>query len=317
MLATDRQQRPQDFLAANVSEDTEPCPFCRGREAETTPTIVCFSDDSADLVASPVTCPNWQVRVVENLYPCFVPSRESNDSATEIGQHEVIIEAPNHLHRLTQLSGKQTEIVLRAYRHRMQVAAAKGAAYGLIFKNSGQQAGMSRQHIHSQFVGLPETPPAIRSRLARAARFYRRHEKCLHCQLISDSLNHDQERLVANTDDFVAYCPFASRTPYEIRIAPRSHHARFEECSDTQINQLSTLLRDLLKSLDACLPGCAYNYIIHTLPFDTCRIDHYHWHIEIIPRVSFLAGLEWGAGILVNTVSPTTAAEHLRTGAKL
>ncbi len=316
VIAVDRAQRPQAKLAAVADSNRDPnCPFCRGQEHETPPAVAVYSRD-----CPPLSPQDWQLRVVPNLYPALsrhgdpIAAGQSQSSPIVAhGWHEVVIESPDHLQRLTELQPDQVALVLQAYQERFQVYAADPTIRcAIAFKNCGRDAGMSLEHIHSQLVALPFVPSVLAAELAGAAAFHSRHEGCVFCHLTEDE-ERQQIRLVNQTDHFLALCPYASRVPFEIWVLPRQHRARFERLPVGLRRELAELLRDVLRRLEESLAHPAYNYVVHTCPFDTRSEDHYHWHFEIIPRIAHLAGLEWGTGVYVNIVSPEAAAHTLRS----
>ena len=174
---------------------------------------------------------------------------------------------------------------------------------------------MSQEHIHSQLVALPFLPPVLELELRGAQQFRERSGQCVFCHL-AESESREGIRLVGQTEHLVAICPFAGRAPYETWVLPRDHGARFEQTSTTVLAELAQLLQDVLRRLEDCLNYPAYNYVLHSCPFDRQWEDHYHWHFEIIPRIAHLAGLEWGTGVHVNIVSPEVAARTLRESAR-
>ncbi len=135
--------------------------------------------------------------------------------------------------------------------------------------------------------------------------------------MLSSSEQQPPSRLVAQSEHFLAICPFASRTPFETWVLPRFHWPRFEQTATEVLSELARLLQDVLGRLEVCLDHPAYNYVLHSCPFDMHSEDHYHWHFEIIPRIAHLAGLEWGTGVHVNIVSPEAAARSLREAGRL
>jgi UDPglucose--hexose-1-phosphate uridylyltransferase len=323
VIAGDRDHRPQDFPASPDLPQADSCPFCAGREDETTPALASYCMPA---VSEPG---RWQVRVVSNLYPAFVGlppgdcqsgERAGTDGPNwelSRGRHEVIIESAIHRRHLTELSPTEVELVFSAYRDRLRWIRQHGRyAYALVFKNSGRDAGMSREHLHSQLVALPDVPPLARREQLGSLRFYRSHRRCVFCHLIDETLR-QQARLVLETETVVAFCPYASRVAYEVWILPKRHEAHFDETIDATLSDIALSVRELVRRLQSCLGPFAYNYVLHSNPFDTCRQDHYHWHIEILPRTSRLAGLEWGTGLLVNTMPPELAAKQLRDAGKI
>ena len=316
-MAADRASRPHDIRPAADQPELDSCAFCAGREDETTPAVATWAPLSANAEQP------WQVRVVPNLYPAFIDPRETPQSEfaeSELsasgqrsqGYHDVVIESPQHVRRLTELSKDECHLVFRAYRERLrQYATDPEIKVGLIFKNCGSSAGMSREHIHSQMVGLPFVPTNLQTELDNSQAHYANCGTCLFCDLINQE-REQGERVVQETDHLIAYCPFASRFAFEIWILPKKHLSSFQELANDSLSELSELMHSLLGKLERELGEPSYNYLIHTSPFDSHRKDHYHWHIEIIPRLSQLAGLELGSGIHVNSIPPEAAAARLR-----
>jgi len=187
-----------------------------------------------------------------------------------------------------------------------------------IFKNVGPTAGASLAHAHSQLVALPLIPPSIEGKLVRA------HDHFLLKQrsIFTDILHTEKTsgiRLVAENDNFVLFCPFASRFPFELAIFPKRHHPDFASCTTLELHDLAEVLRFALERLNAVLEKPGYNLLLHTAPlqrptterFTSARYD-YCWHLEIVPRFNSLAGFEIGLGAYINTVYPEDAARFLR-----
>jgi UDPglucose--hexose-1-phosphate uridylyltransferase len=155
-------------------------------------------------------------------------------------------------------------------------------------------------------------PAEIAGEVAAARRLYERHQGCFFCRVVADELTH-QERFVAKTTQFIAVCPYASRMPYEMWLLPREHASHFELQDEDTLNELAFFLRELIQRLEALHGRLAYNFFIHTTPFDSSFPAHYHWHIEIFPRLTITAGFEWGTGYYINPVPPEQAAAILRS----
>ncbi len=222
------------------------------------------------------------------------------------------MESPRHLSTTTELSESELADVLAVYCQRLSaLAATAGVRYGLVFKNVGLAAGASMEHLHSQLIGMPIIPSDVTEKLTGAQQYLTRHGQCAWCQMVGNTLA-DRGRLVAEVDEFVAFCPFAARFPWETWIVPRRHESHFHRIEQSSLAQLAQITRRVIESLEGLIPGLAYNYIIHSAPFDTHALDHYHWHMEIIPRVARIAGFEWATGCFINPVLPEVAAERLR-----
>jgi UDPglucose--hexose-1-phosphate uridylyltransferase len=312
IVAENRGARPQDLVVQQVIQDTAHCPFCEGHEEGTPGEVLALR--------SPESRANecgWRVRVVPNKYPAVgaaSPQADSSSAGFErdditvlpgLGVHEIIIESPRHLTTVTQLSVAQFAEVLTVYRDRLAALRNSGQfSNAVVFKNSGAGGGATLAHLHSQLVALC----ADRSIYADRSPALRESGDCPLCATIET----DSQRLVTKSEHFLAFCPFASRFAYETWIIPRQHLPRFEETASEILPELARLLRAVLVKLEATVKSSAYNYIIHTAPFDTTGANHYHWHIEILPRLSNLAGFELGTGCFINTVSPEHAAAALR-----
>ena len=182
--------------------------------------------------------------------------------------------------------------------------------YGMIFKNVGAAAGASLEHTHSQLIVTPIVPINVWEEMTGSLEFYNYRGRCVYCDMIQQELA-TEKRIVFDTPGFVAFCPFASRFPFETWILPKNHTSHFENIQKGEIEELSGVMRQVIVKIEAALDQPAYNYIIHTAPFDTQELGHYHWHIEIMPSLTRTAGFEWGTGFYINPVPPEQAAAFL------
>jgi UDPglucose--hexose-1-phosphate uridylyltransferase len=307
IIATNRGQRPDEFAAPEWKRVAADCPFCTGQEHETPPEVARFQ--------LPVQN-GWQVRVIPNKFPAVLSPPPALNGAPHglpgLGVHEVVIESPRHVTSLTHLAPPEVALVLAAYAQRLAALLARGdLAYGLVFKNVGAAAGASLEHVHSQVVGTALLPPVLDERRRNWQQSHARSGKTVAAEFLDQELA-AHLRIVGQTRNFVAVAPFASRVPFELRILPLAHRAYFEELSSDEAQDLGLLLLDLLTRLESCIAQSGYNLIIHTAPFDTSRHDYYHWHIEILPRLTRTAGFEWGTGCFINPLAPEDAARRLR-----
>jgi len=315
VIAGDRAARPHDFHENVVSSARANCPFCAGHEHETPGELFA-------LRAAPDA--PWRVRVVPNRYPALEPQAawsatvEHASDATLFqtmpasGAHEVIIETPRHLGCSSDLTVAELNEVLHVYRARLHFHREQARfRHAMIFKNVGAAGGASIEHAHSQLMVTPVIPTLVAEELAACAAFQRTHGRCIFCDLVERE-RADGARLVADHDGFTVFAPFASRLPWECWILPRRHAADFDLLRDDELGRLAVALHDTLATLESVLEPVAYNLVLHTAPFDTSCNEHYHWHIEIIPRVTKTAGFEWGSGCYVNPLPPEVAAARLR-----
>ena len=244
------------------------------------------------------------------------------DVITGIGAHEVIVEHPDHTIGLADMSVSHIEKILWAYKHRLEdLQRDPRFRYILIFKNHGEVAGASLSHPHSQLIATPITPRYVKLELATCRDFFQQKERCIFCDLVRQELSAG-ERVIEDNEFFVALAPFASRFPYETWILPRTHSARFKNMPEAERAELARMLKDTMYRMKEALRDPPYNYVLHTAPnlvpragksdyWGTIEWD-YHWHIEITPRLTRIAGFEAGTGLYINPTSPEEATKHLR-----
>jgi len=229
-----------------------------------------------------------------------------------IGAHEVIIETPNHQDTLTTLAPKQFEEVLWAYRHRMlDLRKDTRLRYAMIFKNHGEAAGATLEHSHSQLIALPIVPHLVMEEMTGARDYYSYKERCIFCDIVRQEIQQG-ERVVLENAEFIVVAPFASFSPFEAWILPKRHGSFFEESQVYEIQSLSWIFQETLKRLEKALNFPPYNFTLHTTPFKERSLEYYHWHFEIIPKLTKFAGFEWGSGFFINPTPPEEAAKFLR-----
>lgn len=314
IIATERARRPEEFARANLRRPAPlsfvpTCPFCPGNEHMTPPEAFRISSNG-----------HWQVRVVPNKFAALdsaaelVRKREGlKRTISGVGIHEVIIETPDHSKALALLSEAEFDLVVEAYFERYEtVTNDPRVAHATLFKNQGERAGTSIEHPHSQIVGTPIIPPQVRERMENALRFYDETGECIFCSVMADELL-DQTRVIALSNDFVAFIPYAALSPFHIWIYPLHHIASFSETSEAELRDLSGILRKVLRKIYFGLENPDYNLSIRTPPREARGLRYHHWYVTIIPRVSRVAGFEIGSGMFINTALPEQSAEFLRT----
>jgi UDPglucose--hexose-1-phosphate uridylyltransferase len=229
-----------------------------------------------------------------------------------IGAHEVIIESPDHNTDLADLSEQKIEDVLWAYRDRMlDLAKDQRFKYLLIFKNHGSAAGASLEHTHSQLIATPIVPKRVMEKIEGAQKYFEYKERCIFCDVIRQELE-SAVRIVIENDFYVSKMPFAPRFPFETVIYPKKHSSVFEQSTKTEFVHLSKILKETLQRLNQALNRPAYNFIIHTSPLRNHVGEMFHWHMEIMPKLTKVAGFEWGSGFYINPTPPEAAAKFLR-----
>lgn len=314
IIAPNRAKRPEDFKQNFDAVSHEFCPFCAGHEDTTPNEILAYRQPG-----STADDENWRVRVVPNKFPALVVEGELNkqgegiyDKMNGIGAHEVIIESPKHITSITELELGNIREVLWVYRDRLvDLKRDPRLVHGLIFKNKGTLAGASLEHSHSQLIATPVVPITIWEEMTGALEFYNYRGRCIYCDIIQQEISLGK-RVVMDTPNFLVICPYASRFPFETWILPKQHSSQYENIPHQSIEELGTVIKTVLSKLELALDNPPYNYVIHTAPFDNHELPHYHWHLEIFPRITRVAGFEWGTGFYINSVPPEDAASFLR-----
>jgi UDPglucose--hexose-1-phosphate uridylyltransferase len=272
----------------------------------------------------------WRVRVVPNKFPALQDYPQLDHTAqgkvfenmTGVGAHEVVIDSPEHTRDIPDLPLDQVEAIVDTYILRLKNLMAKSAhRYVLLFKNHGKTAGASLAHSHSQIIATPFIPNEVQARLQSSKKHYKEHNRCLLCELIAEELRVG-ERIIEESNGYVVVAPYASRFPFEMRISPRVHTHDFTTLSRDERQGLAQILQRTLARLKSLLNDPPYNIILQTAPSPVSMeeqsptqislADYYHWHIEIIPRLTTMAGFEWGSGAFINPTPPEVAARYLR-----
>ncbi len=314
IIAKERGKRPYDFVIEKDKTKGGFCPLCPGNENTTPPEVLAYGRPYYN-----PNGPDWKLRVVPNKFPALVIEGELDkrgegiyDKMNGIGAHEVIIETPNHHETISTMPLDQLRLVFMAYRDRIiDLNRDKRFKYIIIFKNFGKAAGASLEHSHSQLIALPIVPQLIQEELDGCAKYYDYKERCVFCDIIRQERQQNL-RMVYENEEFVTVCPFAPRAPFEMWVMPKRHQSRFISIDDAQLNKLTSLFSITMKKLDSLLHNVPYNFMLHTAPLNASGLDHFHWHIEIMPKVSMVAGFEWGTGFYINTTPPEESARFLK-----
>lgn len=317
IISTERSRRPSNFAPVADTQAAEFCPFCAGHEDKTPPEV--FAVRPPEQGDGPG---GWEVRVVPNKFPALLIEGELErrgeglyDLMNGIGAHEVIIESPSHTHDLPDLPVHHVEKVLKAFRERLvDLHRDPRLRYVLVFKNRGERAGATLEHPHTQLIAMPIIPKAIDEEITGARRYFELKERCVFCDVIQQELAAtEMSRVVLKSKHFVAIEPFAPRFPFETWILPRRHHATFHTIEDDgALPDLAAALKETLQRLNLALSRPPYNFVLHTAPVRNGSADYYHWHIEITPKLTRVAGFEIGSGFYINPTPPEDAARFLR-----
>ncbi|MCK5214622.1 MAG: galactose-1-phosphate uridylyltransferase [Candidatus Omnitrophica bacterium] len=307
---------PQDYeVAKRHINQAAVCQLCPGKEAQTPPEVAAVRNNG-----SPENSPNWLVRVVPNKFPALKIEGELEkrgegiyDLSNGIGAHEVLIETPDH--NLTNLADFKVEDivnVIKLYQNRsLGLAKDKRFKYIMIFKNYGESAGASVEHAHSQIIALPMVPKYVLEALEGYTNYYSFRGRCVYCDMVEQE-GQQKERIVAENESFISFCPYVPRYPFECWILPKEHASEFRLLSDDDTQYLARILKETLYRIKAALGDPSYNFYIHVAPVNCGGPKNYHWHIEILPQLTRVAGFEWGTGFYIIKTSPAVAASHLR-----
>lgn len=309
VIATGRAKRPDDFKSKKDQKPNEnggDCFFCDTTK-QAKPVLV-YEKSKGD----------WTLVVVPNKYPAFDYSKKL-DRRTEgpfsvvngVGYHEVLI-TRDHTKHIALMSTAQVMEIINAYQERyLNLMNKRFVDYISIFHNHGKEAGASVNHPHSQLIAMPVIDPDVYRSLNGSDNYWHQNKECVHCVMI-DWEKEDKKRIIFENKDFIAFCPFASRSAFEVRIYPKFHAPYFERITPISKIQLAEALRIVLAKINAGLDNPPYNFFLHTAPCDGKDYPHYHWHFEIMPKTSIWAGFELSTGIEISTIEPEKAAEFLR-----
>lgn len=315
IIAADRARRPSDFRSATPAHPAGLCPFCPGHEALTPPEIYAVR-------RTPGTerdGPGWSLRVVANKYPALrveSPLERAGeglfDRMAGVGAHEVIIETPRHEAGFGELAPGELEDVLWAWGERIRDLARDTRLRAvMVFKNHGAEAGATLSHPHSQLVALPNVPSAIVEELEGARRHFALKERCIWCDVVRQERK-DGARVVFENAHAVVLSPWAARVPFETWVLPKQHQSHFEDEPRAVVRDVAEAIGTVVRRLEVALDRPAWNMLLHTAPLRERGLTHYHWHLEVLPAVTRVAGFEWGSGFFINPVPPEEAAAFLR-----
>jgi len=315
IVDTDHPTKPDEFEHEEHPWRPGACPFCYGNEAMTPPEI--------DAIRDPNTAPNttgWQVRVVPNKFPALQIEGDLNrqgigiyDMSNGIGAHEVLIETPYHNKDLPDLLNEEVQNVISVCcRRALDLVRDKRFKYIMVFKNYGPAAGASLEHPHTQIIALPMVPKNVKEEIVGAHNYFDYRERCIFCDIIRQEMQ-EKERIIVENKYFLAFCPFVSRFPFEIWIIPKKHASYFCHMAGEEIPALAAILREVIARVKKVFASPAYNFIIHSSPIENEHgVEYYHWHIELMPKLTRVAGFEWGTGFYLVPTPPELAAQYLR-----
>lgn len=313
IIATERAKRPEDFAKGRetkkpLPEKADKCPFCPGNEDKTPPSLYTIQNNE-----------RWNLRVVPNKFAALQPQlttiRKKMGKFLKVdgfGVAEVVIETPKHNETISSMSDADVRNVIITYRNRyLEISRNPSICLINIFRNHGAMAGTSLEHPHSQIIATPIVPPHIRDQITQAILSSDTYGSCIYCDIIKEEIN-QKERIIIETEHFASLTPFASRYPFEVRIYPKKHRCNFGNISDGETADLAHILKTTLKKIHISLNNPDYNYMIRSGPTDDIDVRHFHWYLEILPKLTTSAGFELGTGIFINVAVPEDCAKILR-----
>lgn len=286
------------------------CPFENPSKFGNAPPVLVYQNEAKN---------DWFLQIIPNKHPAvgpgdcdFVYQQGLYKVQTGAGFHEIVIYR-DHNRYLADFTKEEVKKALLAFQERYKsLAEEKCVEYISIFHNHGEEAGSSVPHLHSQILALPIVPPDVSHSLNGSRRYFREHNKCVHCQMLLQELK-EKNRIVYQNRYMIVIAPFASRVNFEIRIFPKKHFAYFEKVKEQELAHLADALKLAFFKIYKNLKDPAFNFFIHTAPtIKNHDYDHYHWHIEILPKFGIFGGFELGTGLDIISAAPEKAAGILR-----
>ena len=320
LISTERSKKPSPKESNNFYKDKEACPFEGSQKSDLQDPILVYNKGNK-IEWSGQFKGEWTTQVVKNKFPALkyglcVPPRDMGPFTVidGLGFHELVI-TRDHEKSFAQFTNEETLEVLKAYKERYNsISDDKCGDYVSIFHNHGHLSGASQYHNHSQILSTPIVPPGMERNIRGAKNYFERTGKRVHEAIIDWEISQNK-RIVHENEKFISLCPFASRATYEVRIFPKKDVRDFGDTEDSDLSFLAESINCVLKKLYLGLDNPDYTFFIHSTPVKknaTDEHDFYRWHVEIMPRFSIVAGMEFGTNIFVNTVDPDEAAELLR-----
>ena len=286
------------------------CPFENPQKFGNAPPVLVYQNsDKSD----------WFLQIIPNKYPAVEPNGHSSihkdglyQTKAGVGYHEIVI-FRDHNRYLAEYNTKEIEKVVLAYRERyLSLVNNKFVEYISIFHNHGKEAGSTVPHPHSQILALPIVPPDVSHSLNGSRRYFSEHRQCIHCEMIKKELK-EKKRIIYENKKIIVVAPFASRANFEIRIFPKRHSAHFEKIDSENSKFFAEAMRVVLFKINKKLKDPAFNFFIHTAPTGKNEnYDHYHWHMEILPKFETSGSVDLGTGLNIISVAPEMAAKILK-----
>lgn len=314
VIATARNKRPEEMAAKRLDRLITPIDKCPFEDFEASGSVVLMEESLPD-------SKEWLVRFISNKFPALDNKRKSvkkieigpYEKMNGYGHHEVVI-LKSHERPLSDYSNEEMTVLLQSLQKRYrELAKDKKIKHISIYHNWGYSAGASVYHPHLQMIALPVVSSSAKRVLDGIERYWKKKQKCLHCEIINFELQ-DRKRVIFENKNSVVITPYISSEPFELRIYPKNHSPFFEDASVEEIKAMAENLKRGLMVLREKVSDPDLNFFIHTAPvYQKDKSQHFHWHIEIIPRVCISAGFEISTGIEITPMDPDEGAEFLKS----
>jgi UDPglucose--hexose-1-phosphate uridylyltransferase len=323
IIATERAKRPSDFKKGSEPAKRTTCNYCEGNESKTPPEVLAIRRQGT----KPNT-PGWETRIIPSPTTFFKSKgdldRHGNglyDLMNGIGIHEILIMCPEHTGDVHNVSDMRISRMVELLGQRMKLLREdKRLKYLLVFANHGKEAGgLGIGHLHMQLIATPVTPKRVKEKLVGAKKYFDYKDRCVFCDIIKQEIAENQ-RVVCQIDGFIAITPFCSRFPFEVWILPMDHCCDVDKTDAHHMKSLGKIYKNVFARMNKVLGTFPFNTVLHTAPFrrgDEKRHWHtieqdFHWHLEIMPRLTQVAGFEWGSGFYINPIPPEDACKALK-----
>ena len=309
IISPERGLEPSDFGSAGGAAATSP--LSPGSEARGKELRALRPAESGAL------SPDWRVRVLEPYASLLEADKvfEPNPgdlfvAAASSGYQELVVDHPDARMSLDRMSAAHVVDLVKLYRERLELLAQRpGVRHVQLTRSVGRAAGAAYDHPHAQLLAVPVGNRWLDEEATAAQAYHVQHDRCLFCDVIAAELS-GKERLVSYNEHFIALAPYASKTPFETWLLPRQHGSSFTALASNTVPHLVELLQNMVRAMNTALDRPPYNMILHTLP--QAGDSRYHWHIELLPRLTKHSGFDWSSGFYVNPTPPEDAARFLR-----
>lgn len=315
VIASSRNARPASWAAKKKARTPAPkatCPFEDLKKSGNWPPII----------ARP-SARNWRIVAVENKYPALTHKAACSQlfrhgmyrARTGVGAHELVI-TRDHNKNFAALSPAAALEVFRIFQERIRKMNEDPClVYAVPFMNYGPKAGASLWHPHYQIFAIPTIPPHSARSISGAARYFKSHRRCVRCDMVKEERS-ERTRVIAENAHAIAVAPYASKVPFEAMILTKRHYPYFHKTPEAALRGVVSLLQSVMARLRKYVNDPDMNFFVHEAPLDGKRYDYHHWHVEVLPRISIPAGVEFSTGIYVDSVAPEAAAAILRGEAR-